>query len=86
MGCAGNLGAYNSDYDPKKYAYLSQTHKQKAMNLLSGLTTKKKLTVTHLSRGVKVKNQQLCKLLILLVPPARIELAAPGLGIRCSIH
>jgi len=21
-----------------------------------------------------------------LVPPARIELAAPGLGIQCSIH
>jgi hypothetical protein len=26
------------------------------------------------------------KSLILLVPPARIELAAHGLGIHCSIH
>jgi hypothetical protein len=35
---------------------------------------------------MELKNLTSCKLLILLAPLARLERAAHGLGIRCSIH
>ena len=55
-----------------KYAHLAPGHKQEAINRLNGLTTKN-LIVTKWSQSLKLKNQQPCKSLILLVGREGIE-------------